>query len=52
MFTVGEKIKVAGKIMTVKKVKPDAVLLRGWGSQKWYDIEQVKNAIEKGVDLK
>ena len=52
MFTVGEKIKIGGKIMTVKKVKPDAVLLRGWGSQKWYDIEQVKNAMEKGCDLK
>ena len=52
MFTVGEKVKIAGKIWTVKKVKPGEVLLRGWGSQKWYEIEKVKAAMEKGIDLK
>lgn len=52
MFTVGEKVKIGRNIWTVRKIRPGEVLLRGWGSQKWYDIEQVKNAMEKGVDLK
>ena len=47
MFEVGEKIIINGKIWTVMKVKPGKVLLRGWGSQKWHDIEEVKAAMQK-----